>query len=202
MRQLKELGLTESLDVGYRLSPRGERFLRSQTMHGSPAQAPFQMDGSPLVRNANAEDVEALSQIWMEGWTDAHDGLLPPELGRFRTMQDFRERLLSGLDSIRVAVLDGQLAGFAMVKKDELDQLYVAREARGSGAAFALQTDALAVIRHAGHRRAWLACAIGNHRAARFYEKVGWTLVGIVTIRLDTPDGPIPLKVWRYEITI
>ncbi|MCU0733555.1 MAG: hypothetical protein MUE84_18485, partial [Hyphomonas sp.] len=26
MRQLKELGLTESLDVGYRLSPRGERF--------------------------------------------------------------------------------------------------------------------------------------------------------------------------------
>lgn len=27
MRQLKELGLTQSLDVGYRLSPRGERFL-------------------------------------------------------------------------------------------------------------------------------------------------------------------------------
>ncbi|MFN3868096.1 MAG: hypothetical protein ACK4MF_03405 [Hyphomicrobiaceae bacterium] len=27
MRQLKELGLTQSLEVGYRLSPRGERFL-------------------------------------------------------------------------------------------------------------------------------------------------------------------------------
>ena len=29
VRRLKELGLTESLDVGYRLSPRGESFLRS-----------------------------------------------------------------------------------------------------------------------------------------------------------------------------
>lgn len=30
VRMLKELGLTESLRVGYRLSPRGESFLRSQ----------------------------------------------------------------------------------------------------------------------------------------------------------------------------
>ena len=28
VRQLKELGLTESLEIGYRLSPRGEAFLR------------------------------------------------------------------------------------------------------------------------------------------------------------------------------
>ena len=28
IRKLKELGLTESLDVGYRLSPRGELVLR------------------------------------------------------------------------------------------------------------------------------------------------------------------------------
>jgi hypothetical protein len=30
VRQLKELGLTESLEVGYRLSPRGERYLSSR----------------------------------------------------------------------------------------------------------------------------------------------------------------------------
>jgi predicted transcriptional regulator len=29
VRKLKELGLTESLDIGYRLSPRGEAFLAS-----------------------------------------------------------------------------------------------------------------------------------------------------------------------------
>lgn len=29
MRKLKELGLTESLDIGYHLSPRGEAVLRA-----------------------------------------------------------------------------------------------------------------------------------------------------------------------------
>jgi ribosomal protein S19E (S16A) len=28
VRQLKQLGLTESLEIGYRLSPRGQAFLR------------------------------------------------------------------------------------------------------------------------------------------------------------------------------
>jgi GNAT superfamily N-acetyltransferase len=89
-----------------------------------------------------------------------------------------------------------------MIKQDELDQLYVARNARGTGAALRLVSAALDQIRQAGHRRAWLACAIGNHRAARFYEKAGWTLAGVVTIHLDTPDGSVPLEVWRYEIAI
>jgi DNA-binding IclR family transcriptional regulator len=30
VRRLKELGLTESLEVGYRLSPRGDEFLRAR----------------------------------------------------------------------------------------------------------------------------------------------------------------------------
>jgi hypothetical protein len=34
VRKLKELGLTESLDVGYRLSPRGETFLRRSHAEG------------------------------------------------------------------------------------------------------------------------------------------------------------------------
>jgi RimJ/RimL family protein N-acetyltransferase len=89
-----------------------------------------------------------------------------------------------------------------MIKQDELDQLYLARTARGTSTALRLVSAALDQIRRAGHRRAWLACAIGNHRAARCYEKAGWTLAGIVTIRLETPDGPIPLEVWRYEIEV
>jgi ribosomal protein S19E (S16A) len=38
VRQLKELGLTESLDVGYRLSPRGRALLRR--LGREPALAP------------------------------------------------------------------------------------------------------------------------------------------------------------------
>lgn len=202
MRRLKDLGLTESLDVGYRLSPRGHQFLRGPSIPGARGEAHHPAAEQPAVRNAIAEDVEVLAQIWMEGWTDAHDGLMPPELSRFRTLQDFRERLFAGIDWTSVALEGGRPVGFVMVKQDELDQLYVARDARGTGTAPALVSAALDQIGQAGHRRAWLACAIGNHRAARFYEKAGWTLAGIVTIRLETPDGPIPLEVWRYEIAI
>jgi RimJ/RimL family protein N-acetyltransferase len=47
--------------------------------------------------------------------------------------------------------------------------------------------------------RAWLACAIGNERATRFYEKYGWRRAGTFVSRLDTVNGPFDLEVWRYE---
>jgi hypothetical protein len=37
---------------------------------------------------------------------------------------------------------------------------------------------------------AWLACATGNARAARFYEKCGWCLTRTMVSSLDTVDGP------------
>jgi hypothetical protein len=46
---------------------------------------------------------------------------------------------------------------------------------------------------------AWLACAIGNERAARFYEKRGWRRAGNMINELETADGIFPLEVWRYE---
>jgi GNAT superfamily N-acetyltransferase len=56
--------------------------------------------------------------------------------------------------------------GFCIVDHDELDQLFVAREARGGGVAAALIDDAEARIAAGGARVAWLACAISNLRAA------------------------------------
>jgi hypothetical protein len=49
-----------------------------------------------------------------------------------------------------------------------------------------------------GVETAWLACAVGNHRAARFYEKSGRRLAGTV-VDPATPSGPFPPEVWRYE---
>ena len=50
-----------------------------------------------------------------------------------------------------------------------------------------------------GVETAWLACAIGNDRAARFYEKCGWRRVGTMMNELETSNGIFPLEVWRYE---
>jgi ribosomal protein S18 acetylase RimI-like enzyme len=89
-----------------------------------------------------------------------------------------------------------------MIKGDELYHLYVAPEAHATGAAAALVADAETLLAARGFGVAWLACAIGNERAARFYEKYGWRRVGRFGYEADTSSGLIPLEVWRYEKTL
>jgi len=93
----------------------------------------------------------------------------------------------------------GAPLGFYMLKDDELDQFYVAARARGTGLAAQLIADAEARIANTGFETAWLACAIGNDRAARFYEKSGWRMAGAFTSKLSVPEGIVELDVWRYE---
>jgi GNAT superfamily N-acetyltransferase len=153
------------------------------------------------VRDAAADDIEALARLWFDGWLDAHAKILPAELARLRTLESFRDRLRSTLPSVRVAGDPGGApAGLSIVVGDELHQFYVAAHARGTGVAQVLLADALARLRAEGIETAWLACAIGNNRAARFYEKSGWRRVGTVTSHLPTGSGTFPLDVWRYEI--
>jgi hypothetical protein len=70
---------------------------------------------------------------------------------------------------------------------------------RGSGVAAALIDDAEARLLATGVETARLGCAIGNERAARFYEKRGWHRVGTMISRLDTSFGEYLLEVRRYE---
>jgi len=106
------------------------------------------------------------------------------------------------LASVRVAGAVGAPVGFCMLKGDELHQLYVSSPARGSGVAAALVADAEARLGESGVGTAWLACAIGNERAARFYEKCGWRRAATVVEYLEIPNGTFPLEVWRYEKTV
>ena len=151
------------------------------------------------VRSATEADVEPLARLWYDGWRDAHAEILPAELGRLRTLDSLRDRLPAMLPSVRTIGAAGAPAGFHFVRDRELNQLYVAREARGAGVAAALIEDAEARLRDAGVEIAWLACAIGNDRAARFYEKRGWRQVGNVIEHVPIPDGTLALEVWRYE---
>ncbi|MGE3789316.1 MAG: GNAT family N-acetyltransferase [Hyphomonadaceae bacterium] len=118
---------------------------------------------------------------------------------RIRTPVSFERRVREMLADTRVVGPPGAARGHCMMKEDELNQLYVAPEARGAGAA-ALIADAEQRLAAQGAPLIWLACAIGNDRAARFYEKSGWRNAGIVTIQLDMPDGSLlALDIWRYE---
>jgi ribosomal protein S18 acetylase RimI-like enzyme len=151
------------------------------------------------VRWAEETEIDQIAQIWFDGWQDAHARILPAELARTRTLQSFRDRVRTDLSTVRVYDSLGAPVGFCMLKDDELYQLYVAAQARGSGVAAALMADAEAMLAARGVERAWLACAIGNDRAARFYEKSGWRRVGTFVHDAPTDTGPFALEVWRYE---
>ena len=151
------------------------------------------------VRNAEETELDRLAKLWYDGWRDAHERILPAELARHRTLESFRDRLDAALPSVRVVGAPGEPIGFCIVKDDELYQLYVSSSARGSGTAATLVADAEAQLVNRRVETAWLACAIGNERAARFYEKHGWRRTGTMTNHLETPAGEYLLEVWRYE---
>lgn len=151
------------------------------------------------VRDAEEVEIDQLAKLWYDGWRDAHARIVPAQLTRLRTLESFRERLQKGLSNVRVVSPLRAPIGFYKVREDELYQLFVSAESRGSGVAAKLIADAEARLSQIGVETAWLACAIGNDRAARFYEKCGWLRVGTMVNHLETASGEFLLEVWRYE---
>jgi GNAT superfamily N-acetyltransferase len=152
-----------------------------------------------IIRDAKSAEIGQLAKVWFDGWQDAHARIVPSELARLRTLQSFEERLRSASAVVRVAAVVGAPVGFYFLKGAELYQFYVSSSARGSGIAAVLMADAEARLRERHVNTAWLACAIGNDRAARFYEKCGWLRAGTVTDHVEIPGGTFALDVWRYE---
>lgn len=74
VRKLKELGLTESLAIGYRLSPRGEAFLdhgrpgRTRTPRSPGTPLPRSI-GAPATRALRAAEVHAVEEL--TAWSEA-----------------------------------------------------------------------------------------------------------------------------------
>ena len=135
-------------------------------------------------RRATPDELPALARLWEAGWHDAHDGLVPPALAALRTSESFHERLCALGDALRVAGAPGEPLGLCVVKGEDIDHLYVAPAARGTGLAATLLADGEARLAAAGVAVGAIACAIGNDRALRFYRRHGWE-GGRETITLD-----------------
>jgi len=142
--------------------------------------------------------LDQTAQLWHAGWHDAHPPVVPAALTQLRTLENFRDRLVQHQAQCTLAVRDGTLLGFFYVAANELEQFYVAPAARGTGIAAQLMAEAERQLA-ARYSRIWLACSVGNRRAARFYEKAGWAYVRIETFQAETSAGPFPLDIWRYE---
>lgn len=150
------------------------------------------------LRPATADDVEAIATIWHNGWSDGHRGHVPDALYAHRRLADFHHLVPARIGGTTVAIVDSRAAGFVTVRGDEVEQLYVAPAARGTGVAAALLRHGEETIA-ARSDRAWLAVVAGNARARRFYAREGWRDAGAINYRAQVPSGTVGVPVQRYE---
>lgn len=150
------------------------------------------------LRAAADDDLEAIAALWHRAWPDGHLGHVPDALLQHRGLDDFRRRVPDRLHETAVATIGRRLAGFVMVRENEVEQVYVAREARGGATATILLGHAEGRI--AGRfDTAWLAVVPGNARARRFYERNGWNDGGAIGYQAHIPGGTITVPCRRYE---
>jgi GNAT superfamily N-acetyltransferase len=101
------------------------------------------------------------------------------------------------LPTTTVATVGSRLVGFAMVRDDQVEEVYVAASARGTGVAAALLRDAESRVA-VSFDAAWLAVAAGNARARRFYERQGWRDAGGFDYDAEIAGGTMPMPCRRY----
>lgn len=153
-----------------------------------------------VIRPATAEDMAAVAELWYVGWHDGHAGHVPEGLTAARTLEAFHERTPSRIVDTTVAVSeDGELLGFIMVAGDEVEQVFVGRDARGTGLAARLLAEAERQVAGAGHDLAWLAVVEGNARARAFYEREGWRDEGDLPYEVSAGGQQFVSPCRRYE---
>jgi ribosomal protein S18 acetylase RimI-like enzyme len=151
-----------------------------------------------FLRPATADDLDAIATLWHDGWRDGHLGHVPVGLHAHRQPDDFRAMAPRLLGATTVADRDGHVVGFVTVVADEVEQVYVAADARGSGVAAALLDDGEASVAR-DHEVAWLSVVPGNARARAFYERQGWSDAGAFDYVAKTVGGTFVVPSLRYE---
>lgn len=93
---------------------------------------------------------------------------------------------------------EGQVAGFAAVRSDEVLHYGVALEEWGSGLASTAYDELVDVLRHRGLSRARLRVYAANPRGRRFWEKHGWRPTG------ESSRGSMPphAELLTYELVL
>lgn len=130
-------------------------------------------------RKATIEDVERVSVLF-DQYRVFYKQAPDPE----GTLQFISERVKRAESVIFVVLLDDKIVGFTqlypifssvgMKRAWLLNDLFVAEDARGSGAADALLAAAQSMGAETDARWMMLQTATTNHRAQKVYERNGW----------------------------
>lgn len=150
------------------------------------------------LRPATDADAAAIAEVWHAAWHDAHAEHVPVHLVAERTPEHFRRCAADIAGSAIVAEDATGIVGFVRVEANELDLLFVAHRARGTGVAADLLSRGEGAIA-VRHDIARLEVVEGNTRARRFYARNGWLDTGSREWRAHTATGPATVVYHRYE---
>ena len=142
------------------------------------------------VREGAADDAERVTDIKVRSWSDTYSSLLEPEvlrpfLDRDKQLAYLRQAAaLPTTTSLVAEDSSGLVIGFALayVEHDSepwLESLHVYGELRGEGIGTLLMRALAVHLKARRNNTLRLGVIVGNMGAARLYERLGATLIGI-----------------------
>jgi RimJ/RimL family protein N-acetyltransferase len=147
-----------------------------------------------------ADHLDELMVVQREGAVAGLGHLFPQDTHPFpteRVRARWREELADPAVHCFVVVgADGEVAGFAATRGDELLHLGTALRTWGSGLAGRAHDELLDHLRRRGHEVAWLRVFDENLRAVRFYRRRGWVPTD-ETSRTSFPPHPMLRRLER-----
>jgi ribosomal protein S18 acetylase RimI-like enzyme len=151
----------------------------------------------PKIRRGKIEDAETLAPLSIKIFNDtfASHPLNHPEdmkayIAEAFSLEQIRHELTDKDSIVFIVEVDGEMIGFAKMREHstehcisdpdpiEIQRFYIAQEFHGKGIANALMQECLSEAKRKNYQTIWLGVWEYNHRAQRFYEKLGFEKVG------------------------
>lgn len=149
-----------------------------------------------MIRRALASDIPAVASLYHAAWHETQAPFMPAQECQLRSMPFFIDRMTTLLPTTLVAEANGAIVAFSAWKARLLGQIFVAASHRGSGVAATLLIASETAMASEGTFEAELHCVVGNERARRFYERMGWIQRGEITEKLAGQHGPVGVPFW------
>lgn len=148
-----------------------------------------------VLRAARVDEATLIADIQERSATAAYAHIFPPERYPF-PRAGVHARCAAALHEPTartiVAEVGDEPVGFACVRAEWLEALYVVPEQWGTGLAAALHDQALEVVRQLGSKGCNLWVLEDNARGRRFYEKRGWREDGRTRV-VSFPPNPLEI---------
>jgi 2-amino-4-hydroxy-6-hydroxymethyldihydropteridine diphosphokinase len=143
-----------------------------------------------FVREGNPDDLERVAEIKVHSWSDTYSAILEPDalrpfLDHDKQLAYIRHAVAQQTTALLVAQdASGLVVGFALAylepdREPWLESLHVGSDLRGHGVGTLLMRSLAAHLKSRGHNTMRLGVIVGNHGAARLYQRLGAKLIDI-----------------------